>query len=517
MGRYFMSVTIIDTHANEIEARNEQLNNALQAAQKLEKKWLVGHDQINLVELPDDWQTLLSAITPSKQNMYALILSQQQQLIMHYPSPEAELVSAPDIPTLALPCITTSLRPLFSRVMTFCKQQTSSGFDAVLNLLASRGVCAHPADWMPTKHSDSVPSIYLPWVYWSNDQLCQWQAQQNTALEQLQWDDLYPAEKRARLTQLRHTNPQLAAQYIHQVAKTELAENRLRLYHILSIHLSHQDQPQLQEYLTDKSKKVVAFAKQLLARLAVDVDDTQSDQHAQELAPWLEVKTKGLFKKTTIVLPAKLKSKTQQAMRTEFIAEVSLAALAKTLNISVTQLCNGWQFDQYREQDNIGFINNAFDSLPETTLNDFITRSCDELFTHSLLWYVLRGVKSRLSPQHVATVIYTLLEKKHMHFNFGNLLSLIDSPLTELTWQQLSHTQAWAQLQQDIKQELTDKHYLEHYAIMSELLALGLFLPQALAQRIYDGVIALGVMPADPMLDALKLNVCLVAVKAQTP
>ncbi len=55
----------------------------------------------------------------------------------------------------------------------------------------------------------------------------------------------------------------------------------------------------------------------------MDVDDTQSDQHAQELAPWLEVKTKGLFKKTTIVLPAKLKSKTQQAMRTEFIAEVS--------------------------------------------------------------------------------------------------------------------------------------------------------------------------------------------------
>ena len=113
-------------------------------------------------------------------------------------------------------------------------------------------------------------------------------------------------------------------------------------------------------------------------------------------------------------MPAKLKSKTQQAMRTEFIAEVSLAALAKTLNISVTQLCNGWQFDQYREQDNIGFINNAFDSLPETTLNDFITRSCDELFTQSLLWYVLRGEKTRKTKQHVAKAKYTIHEKKHM-------------------------------------------------------------------------------------------------------
>ncbi|MDO6527396.1 DUF5691 domain-containing protein [Motilimonas sp. 1_MG-2023] len=492
-----------------------EIEQALHQGEQLAKKWLVGHGQIQLDDLPSSWHGQLAQLEPAQLNLHGLILTQQQQLVMQYQQPPKGLIAAPDLPELDFPCIAPSLRPLFKRVLAQCKQQLNAGHLPVLNLLSSRQVCAHPNDWMPTKHSNTTPSLYMPWLYWSNKQINKWQEQPTSELDPQAWAELFPAEKRERLTQLRHSDPMLAGQLIQQIAQTELAEKRLQLYQILSVNLSAHDQPILQACLTDKSKKVVTLAKQLLARLGCYIEDEQMQQQAQELAQWYQIKSKGLLKHTTLVEPVPLKNKKQQALRTEFIAEVSLPALASALNISLAQLCQGWQFDQQREQDNLGFIRNVFDSLPEPELDIFITRCCDELSADGVFWHVLNAIQLRCSTHAAAAVLYQLLDKRTLQLSFASWLSLIDAPLAKLNWLQFSSCHAWAELQQEIKQELKEKHYLEHYHNEAELRALGLVLPPEVAQRVYDELIALGMMAADPMLDALKLNIGLGLAQTQ--
>lgn len=502
-------MSVISTTDNKNEVAIE-LNNALNTAQNLEKKWLIGNNQINVADLPKQWHSVLTPLEhdPTKLNLYALILTQQQQLVTHYLSPSDDLEPTQDIPELAFASIGQSLRPLFNRVMAECKNNSHSILQ-LLNLLANYEVCAHPSDWMPTENTKNIPGCYFTWQYWANNQLTQWHLIRDLQFDKVNFTELSAAQIESSLTRLRDIKPQVAGQYIHQLAQAAPSEARYKLYKILKVNLTSQDIPILEICLKNKSKKVVQLATRFLSRLDIFIKDEKNEQLAQELAQWLVVKTQLLPKKMTVILPATLNSIKQQAMRTELINDVALPDLAEALGISLIELCKNWRFTEHREQDNISFIRNAFDSLPQYILERFFEKCCKELRYDRFFSAVLHGIESRFSVQGASEVLNYILEKEVLNLGFTYWSLLADQPLTHLTWLQLSQSIAWKELTDDIKQDISKGHYIEQYHIRPELLKLGLFLPPSLAQQAYDYFITLGVLPNDPALDSLNLNIAL--------
>jgi len=502
-------MSVISTTDNKNKL-NTELNNALNTAQNLEKKWLIGNNQINLADLPAQWHSVLTPLEhdPTKLNLYALILTQQQQLVTHYLSPSDDLAPTQSIPELAFVSLGQSLRPLFNRVMAECKNNSHS-ISQLLNLLANYEVCAHPSDWMPTEKTNNIPDCYFTWQYWSNNQLTQWHLIQDVQFDKVNFAELSAAQIESSLTRLRDINPQVAGQYIHQLAQAAPSEARYKLYQILKVNLTSQDIPILEICLKNKSKKVVQLATRFLSRLDTFIKDEKSEQLAQELAQWLVVKKQFLTTKITAIVPASLNSLKQQAMRTEFINDVALPDLAEALGISLVKLCENWDFTQHREQDNISFIRNAFDSLPQYILERFFEKCCKELRHYHFFSAVLYGIESRFSVQAASQLLDYILQKEVLNLGFTYWSLLTDKPLTHLTWLQLSQSLAWRDLIDDIKQDINKGHYIEQNHSRSELLELGLFLPPSVAQQAYDYFITLGVLPNDPALASIKLNIAL--------
>lgn len=481
-----------------------------QQVERLLRGWIVGGAPApTLDQLPSSWQPLLQEAPPERQTLLALALCSQYQTLLFESQSSAELQTFPDLPELALPPLADNLRPLFRRLLAALNKQGGIGPGPLLQLLLQRGVSAHPADWLPTPQDEGLPKIYWPWS--------RWVAHQNTSsdeddepLSAENWDEFFPAERLMQLREMRLTDPDGARALIEQCADREPADKRLRIIEVLATNLSEADGEYLQSLTNNRSQKISRLACQFLARQGIAVNgenDEQDSSIAKELADGFEVKQAGLLRKRTQIIPLKLKSKKQQAIRSELLQKVLFQELAEALQVEESVLAAGWQFSANRDGDNHAFVLSALGTLPENLLQTLLENALSQIDSSDQMLSLIQLFIPRLDTASCSRLMYHLLTQKSAGFSFTDCLAYSDQPLSELDWGGLVKTPAWKQLLSLLKEHHTEEQsYVEHFQLLGELNALGLMLPRALAKQALDTLTEKGLMQADPALDALKLN-----------
>ncbi len=484
-----------------------QIQQELTLIDSLLKRWLVG-GAINITAdcIPHSWQLETSNLTQSELRRCALILaSQQRHWLLSHEVPE-QGNEQPLLPKLSLPCLSHTNRVLFCKSLALVQ---SHGFSIkqLLNLLTNRGFCAHPSDWLPNKNDD-VPTEYWPWSLWVANQTQAHLASEIEALSCDNWPHYLPAQRVSMLTNMRLEKPQHALAIIEQCIGDEAAEKRVKIVETLAINLSEHDKPFLESMLQNRSQKVVAVAQKLLSRLNSHVNSSPSKDQidmATELVDWLEVTSSGLIRKTTHIKPKQLKSKKQQALRSEWLEQVSLNALANALTIDLKTLISGWQFDQFREYDNLSFIENLTQTLPDDYVHILLSSLLSDAVTPCFRF--IECVLPRLDQPQREELMIKLLNDEKAQLSFSDCLTFIEQPNTRLDWQQIKTSAAWQVLLSDIKDQLTDASYIESYHSTRGLVALGLCVDANCAQQILNALIEIGAMNTDPILDTIKLNI----------
>jgi hypothetical protein len=475
--------------------------------EQLECRWITGDGgQLPPDLLPLQWQPVLEHLENEQQTLYALALYSQHEAMLFEPEAATNLVAKPDLPDLALPCLPPGIRPCFRRVLEAIKPYPEITITQVLQLLQQRGFSAHPADWLPTSQDGDLPPMYHPWCNWifSNKS-----SELTLQLTSQTWDDLYPADRLRLLQSLRMKDPRAARDLIQAHASKESAEKRLKIIQLLAINLSEEDSSLLESLTTNRSQKVALLAKQYLARLGAgqqEMSDEECSEQAQDLTETFELKKTGLLKKGYKLFPVKLKSKKQQAVRSELLNKVPLPAFAQALDIELHVLLTSWQFSNNRDHDNQSFVANAVNTLPDALFPVLLENILNQLAKDQSLLSLIPFFLPRMQAQDREQLMKDFLAMKGLNFSFSDCLAYIDQPLSALDWKKVVTTHAWKMVIKELGGEGKEKFYIDNHGLASELIALGVFLPHSLAAQVVESLVAAGVQPADPALESLKLN-----------
>lgn len=500
---------------------SDKADNITQAINNLQRRWMIGQvDNIDLKQLPKEWQTAFQALPPERWNLAALAWSSQFDLMALRPELSGELSTRAELPELDLPLLPHPIRPLFRSVLVQCERERATTLPLFLALLQQRGYVAHPVDWLPESKSLELPTVYWPWLQWMHEQSGADAFATMDTVDVDNWDDYYPAARVLLLKAQRSQNPEDTRELIAQCMSREVAEHRLKILQVLEIGLSSEDVPFLSTLLSDRSGKVARLAGHYLRRLGQTQPESKDQKQqadnelplAQELAQQYELSRSGLIKKKSVLKPRKLKSKKQQAIRTEQIGQVELTELAAVLELSLNCLIEVWAFDANREQDNLNFIQNAVDSLPDNDIQTLSSKLLGSgLDAEGELVYALKLLWARLNASQQLHSLEQLIRRKKGLQRFQDYLALLDQPLPEsvLDIATIKSSPAWKALSQDIKADTTEHGYLNHHTNLEALLALGLLVSKPVAGELLELLLGLGVNKSDPALDSIKINVSL--------
>ncbi len=495
----------------------KQASADLQRIEQLHQRWLVGADSaaIPLEQLPEGWQPLLEGEPSERRALITLALCAQQQTLLFEPEATHDLKARPDLPQLEFPVLNDTLRPLFRRSLEAIRKQQTVSVDHLLKLLLHRKIVAHPADWLPSAN-DQVPNAYWPWCQWVSNELTSHQHAEDEVITAENWDDFFPAERLARLTQLRRHDSDAARELISQCAAKEPADKRLKIIEVLGTKLNQYDSEFLQSLTLDRSRKIAQLATQYLMRLGIGqehIDGEEGESPAKELAEWYEVKTTGIFRKRTVLVPRKLKSKKQQSIRSEQIQIIPLLDLSSALGITTEELVSIWQFSENRDHDNYAFVSNAANTLADDLIHKLLTSAINQLDESQQMLSYIQLLLPRLEQGYRKQTMLELLQTKASKLTFTECLGFIDTPIDEISRKLLVATSAWKNLVTAIQQDMEKGVYVDNYYTQNELTALGLILPQHTAEEVFSELVNLGLLQADPILDCLKLNMQLTEFK----
>ncbi|MGA7810141.1 DUF5691 domain-containing protein [Bradyrhizobium sp.] len=294
---------------------------------RIRSAWMAGRSALE--HCPAEWREVVEG----EHGEAALAaLTGHATSVLFRTAPGSALEARPLLPALALPVMAEALRPRFRRILSAQRAGTSIE-RPLIDLVTARGVCVHPADWMPSPRDDWAPDIYAPWLDWVRTESKAKDANAALTIESYQhwpW-----AERRAALAQLRRTDPAAALAIVAAKGATEPAERRLRLLEILETSLSEADAGFLESLANDRSERVQAIARAYLARLGRSAD---SGDLAAELAGMVELGKVGLINRRSRLVIKSLKTAAQKTRRNELFRLVSLAALARALGVADTQL-----------------------------------------------------------------------------------------------------------------------------------------------------------------------------------
>ena len=478
----------------------------LQQLEKLQRRWMIGSDEaLDLKMLPPSWQPLIENLPAERHSLMALALaSQYQSIVLTAPEP-TDLLSQENLPDLAMPVIAENLRGLFKRIIS----KPDINPKPLLRLLLQRGYIAHPADWLPSGKENNLPEIYLPWSHW----VVKGNQQENNSpygkLTDKNWDQWYPAQRIAALKAMRFIEPASARALMIACVANEAAEKRINIIQTLDVNLSADDIPMLQDLLKDRSQKVAHIAAQFLARLGSNLAQTETsdtEESVAQLAATYEIKKSGLFKKKKSISPLKLKSKKQQALRSEQLETVSLIDFATALQIDINELASSWEFTDNRFHDNHAFITNAVNTLPDSGIEALLENLLASLNSEDNSFALLQLLQARLPDEKRASLMLTLMQQRDIDIDFRDVFSFLDAPIQQLDWATFKETMTWRILINTLVKNLTDTSYIDDYFVAAELTSLGLFLPQTIAEKALDYIVEMGMLRADPILDCLKLN-----------
>lgn len=499
----------------------------------LHMRWMVGQvETLALKDIPDSIAPALENAPSERRALLALALLSHQQMLLYRPELPVQqdgntLKPHPLLPRLDKPILPASQRGQFRRILAEAGRYGSHRDNPVLllNLLLHRGYVAHPADWLPktTANSanwdDNLPEIYLPWLQWASNQLVDTVEEDEVTEEN--WHEWYPAQRVRALKAQRKADPNATRALIQTCVGQEPADKRVKIIATLAVNLSEDDADYLKTQRSDRSQKVAALAKQFLMRLGIwqtektnktsktDRPEDTPEEIAKELAERYEIKKTGLLKKNVQLLPVKLKSKKQAAIRTEQLKNVPIMAFCDALEIDITTLISAWRFADNRDSDNENLVTNLTNTLADSHLPDLLSVLVKHLSQNTDDMHLLHILLPRISAEELTDTVSKLLTKTGTKIGFDNCLELLQHPLDSMSVDVLKATKAWKSLVSTVKKELKDSGYMDNYYIEQACHALGYMLPQSTAAAVLDALSELGMLRADPVLDVLKLNASL--------
>lgn len=417
--------------------------------------------------------------------------------VMTAPAPVAALNVRPLLPRLSPPTIPDVQRPRFRRLLSV--QKTTPSIEHWLIAFAAvRGYVAHPGDWMPAANDDWAPPPYAPWLDWLR-------AETTTLTDDVLTIETYDqwswSERRRALDVLRAADPGAARAIIAAKAQSEPAERRLRLIETLRIALSEADADFLETLVKDRSDRVQALARALLARLGRGAG---GGELAAELAAMLELKTVGLLKRRKQMLIKALKTPAQAGRRRELFGLVPFTDLAAALGA-----------------DDLQLVDSAPDAPPSETA-DFAACAAatgSDAVVRALLGHMLaqgdkpaelsRPLIERLGPDDRRAFLPRILARDG---DLRTTLEVADDALGTLTLDAVRAAPGFAALQASLASFAggdDDGRAAAAKTLDIELARIGLLVDAAGARILLADFVAAGLSPAEPRLDMLHLNIAL--------
>lgn len=439
-------------------------------------RWTMGGNA--RMAAPPHWREALGDDAPEAE-LRLLALSGQFLGTLTLMEPAGELRPLADLPRLAKPALPETLRPRARRLLRDPARRR-----ALLDFLDGRGRALHPGDWLPGPHDD-VPALYAPWQDWAVAA-----DRTDPAVEILDaesWDRLPPAALRAAFADLRRRAPAQAAVLLAQKIGSETADVRVRLLELLAYGLSDADRPLLDGLAGDRAPRVKTLAASLLARLGHGVD---GGEDAMELAAFFPVQTKGLLRRTRIIVPQPLKTPAQRNRRAALMDSLPFAGLADALEATAQDLVQLWPWGS--------------DPTADRALAEMAARSAPDAIV-ALVAEALDGDPYRLAPliprltsAHRRAAALQLLRAKG---SFTQALDIVggDGRMDDI----LRMPAASALLGQVRAQDAKPGDQ------SGELLALGLIASRTAARQALGDMAAAGMIASDPRLDMLRLNAAL--------
>lgn len=406
--------------------------------------------------------------------------------------PASALRVLPDIPALALPSVPEGLRPLVRRLLAARKQ---AQFEAELvHFLAARGWTTHPADWMPAAGDDDAPDVYAIWRDWAtlagSDSAARQQT--NDRLTAGNWDDFWPAARKAALAELRRRDPSAARALLEAKLAGETADTRLRLLLLLSERLSDDDIAFLERIAADdRATKIKALAVSLLARLG---RGPASGEDIAELASFFSVKTKGLLRRSRIIQAEPPKTPAQWQRRKALFDGADLASFSGALGLAPQELIAVWDWNVDHAAD-IALIN----VIVATGTDAHVTQAAEVIGERDATGGLVAALAPRLAPAERTRHAVAALHAHGISFELAQQLAgataRLDDPLSVPAGKALL-----AALQRDDAKP-TDQ--------VAEFHALGLIASREGARQSLQQLTSAGLLQGDPRLDMLRLNAAL--------
>jgi Family of unknown function (DUF5691) len=449
-------------------------------------RWSMGGQAASLA--PSHWKEAIGGSETAERELRLLALTGQFLSLCVVPTPSSALTEVAEIPPLPLPVLPATYASLARRCLVALKE--SHRQRDLIHLLATRGYAIHPADWMPSRHDDAVPDAYAPWRDWAEAQASQDKSAQDTPdiLTESNWADWWPAARRIALAQIRAREPAQATALLAARAASESADVRLALIQCLISGLSDEDVPYLETLSTDRAPKIKALAASLLARLG---RGSGSNEDATELAGFFEFQTKGLLRRTRILMSRPIKTPAQRSRREALFAQIDFVGFARALGLESDDLVSLWPFGSDGQAD-IGFATLCEQSATDAVIAALCARLMRETSLDLSLIFTLR---SRLNGGQRDGFARRVLAASSGYFR-----SALAITGAGMDMEGLIDTAAGRALVAAASGEVD---------ATAELHALGLIASQASARAAIERFTKSGLMASDPRLDLLRLNAAL--------
>lgn len=405
--------------------------------------------------------------------------------------PSSALHVLPDIPALALPSVPEALRALVRRILAASKDAASR--TELVHFLAARGWTMHPADWMPDASDEDAPDVYAAWRDWAAFAAAGETPPRQTG-DQLtadNWEDFWPAARKAALIGLRRRDPSAARALLEAKLGSENADARLRLLSLLSERLSGDDVSFLEGLAgNDRAPKVKALATSMLARLG---HGPAAGEDVAELAGFFSVKTKGLLRRSRVIQIETPKTPAQWQRRKVLLDGTDLTSFSGALGLGPQDLIAAWDWNVDPAAD-AGLIKLIMETSTDTQLAQ-AAGIVSELDATGLIV----SLAPRLAPTERARFAAAGLRNHGIGFEMAQVIAgaaaRLDDPLS---------APAGAKLLAELRRD--DAKPSDHFA---ELHALGLIASREGARRSLERLTGAGLLQGDPRLDMLRLNAAL--------
>ncbi|MBR0686934.1 hypothetical protein JQ594_13475 [Bradyrhizobium manausense] len=436
------------------------------------------------------WRTELGD-DPVEAELRLLALSGQFLGAIVTAEPPPVLRVLPDIPTLGLPTVHEALRPLVRRILATSKDGASR--TEFIHFLAARGWTTHPADWIPDASDEDAPDIYAAWRDWSAS-TASGETTRRQAGDQLtaeNWEDFWPAARKAALIALRRRDPSAARALLEARLGSESADARLRLLSLLSERLSGDDVAFLEGLAAnDRAPKVKALATSMLARLG---HGPAAGEDIAELAGYFSVKTKGLLRRSRVVQIEAPKTPAQWQRRKALLDGTDLMSFSGALGFGPQDLIDAWDWNVDPAADT-GLIK----LILETGTDAQLAQAAGIVSEHDATGLIV-ALAPRLTPADRARFASAGLRAHGIGFDMAQVIAGAAARLDDLL-----SAPAGAKLLAELRRD--DAKPSDHVA---EFQALGLLASRTAAQQTLQRLTAAGLLQGDPRLDMLRLNAAL--------